>query len=180
LALGTQALLTGAMHEDGLADMADGFWGGRSPQRRLEIMADSRIGTYGVLALVFSVGLRWVALAAVLPVLGPLVLIGLAALSRAGLPSVMTALPHARPGGLSAGVGRPPALTAGLAILVGLGLAGVTCGAATWALFPAMALAAFGIAALARARIGGQTGDVLGATQQISEIAGLLVLAALI
>lgn len=62
LAMGTQVLLTGALHEDGLADTADGFGGGRGRERKLEIMRDSRIGTYGVVALVLVLSLRFTAL----------------------------------------------------------------------------------------------------------------------
>src|SRR3546814_6705492 len=78
---------TGALHEDGLADTADGLWGGATPERRIEIMRDSGTGAYGVLALVFSVGLRTAALANIVMVEGSLraaaALIGVAALSRA-------------------------------------------------------------------------------------------------
>ncbi|MFT7596440.1 MAG: adenosylcobinamide-GDP ribazoletransferase, partial [Paracoccaceae bacterium] len=68
LVLGAQIMLTGAMHEDGLADTADGLWGGFNADRRLEIMKDSAIGTYGVLALILSLGLRWAALTLLLPI----------------------------------------------------------------------------------------------------------------
>ena len=61
-----QALATGALHEDGLADSVDGFWGGATRERRLEIMKDSRIGSYGALALILSVLIRWTALSALL------------------------------------------------------------------------------------------------------------------
>ncbi len=64
MSLGLLAMMTGAMHEDGLADTVDGFWGGWTVQRRLEIMKDSHIGSYGVIALVLSLGLRWMALSA--------------------------------------------------------------------------------------------------------------------
>ena len=66
LVLAIQVIVTGAMHEDGLADSADGLWGGWTRARRLEIMRDSRIGTYGVLALVLVTGLRWAALTAII------------------------------------------------------------------------------------------------------------------
>ena len=64
--LATQVILTGALHEDGLADSADGLWGGRDAKRRLAIMKDSSIGSYGVLAIVFVVGSSWLALIAIL------------------------------------------------------------------------------------------------------------------
>ena len=179
LCLAVQIVLTGAMHEDGLADCADGFWGGTSPERRLEIMADSAIGTYGTLALILSVGLRWGGLAVVLPA-GIWGVVALAVASRAGLPVVMAFLPRARPGGLSDSVGVPPTASVAVALALGLGfvllLAG-TC-AAHIALAAAVALAV--TAWIARAKIGGQTGDVLGAAQQVVEIAGLLTLASLL
>lgn len=177
LILTVQILLTGAMHEDGLADTADGFWGGFTPERRLEIMKDSRIGTYGVLALVLSVGLRWVALTAAVQLHGLWIVPAVALLSRAGLPTLMCALPPARAGGLSRGVGRPDWLRAGLALGLGLGL-GVALGGPE--MIPAAALvglAVTGLAALARSKIGGQTGDILGAAEQLAQIAALLVLA---
>src|SRR5918996_6396208 len=65
LAVATTVLITGALHEDGLADTADGFGGGTTSERKLEIMRDSRIGTYGVCVLILSFGLRWCALAAI-------------------------------------------------------------------------------------------------------------------
>ncbi|WP_137701412.1 adenosylcobinamide-GDP ribazoletransferase [Marimonas lutisalis] len=177
LALATLVLITGAMHEDGLADLADGFWGGFAPARRLEIMRDSRIGAYGVIALALSLGLRGTALAT-LETTMIAALFASAALSRASMAATMRALPNARTDGLSHSTGRPAArsvaLAAGLALLSAL----LLCGwAGLWA-----ALAALGVMAatqaLARAKIGGQTGDVLGATQQLTEIAALLALTA--
>jgi adenosylcobinamide-GDP ribazoletransferase len=178
LILATQIILTGALHEDGLADSADGLWGGHTRDRRLEIMKDSRIGTFGVLALILSVGLRWVALSAL--IIGGIpwaALIGVAMLSRWPMVALMAALPPARPGGLSAAVGRPPAPTvwlAGALAILGLILLG-------WSALP-VALAVLGltalIAAVAQSRIGGQTGDILGASQQVTETAALILLTA--
>ena len=171
LVLAVQILLTGAMHEDGLADSADGLWGGLTRDRRLEIMRDSRIGTYGVLALGLSLGLRWSALAVLLP-LGWQAVVVAAVVSRAAMVAVMAALPHARSDGLSRGVGRPGPWAAmagiGLALVITLG-AGITPMAAGL-------VAALLTGALARRKLGGQTGDILGATQQVAEIAVLLAL----
>ncbi len=181
LVLATQIAATGAMHEDGLADTADGLWGGWTRERRLEIMKDSAIGSYGVLALILSVGLRWVALAGLIgagPGAGIGALVAAAALSRALLPGLMTALPGARVDGLSRRVGVPGRAVSLAALALGLGVAMVGVGAAA---LPALAFAALsvtGLALLARARIGGQTGDILGAAQQLAEIAVLLVLLA--
>lgn len=176
LVLGMQVILTGAMHEDGLADTADGFWGGFTPERRLEIMADSRIGTYGVLALILSVGLRWAALSVVLEQ-SVWVLVPLAVASRMGLPAMMASLPRARPGGLSDSVGAPPTFAVGLSLAIGLGCLALLLGGDMAPVVLAMLLAIALCGAIARAKIGGQTGDVLGATQQITELACLLALA---
>ena len=180
LALAVQILLTGAMHEDGLADTADGFWGGFDTARRLEIMKDSQIGTYGVLALILGLGLRWMALAALFETAGPWFLVALAALSRAAMPVVMHALPNARQAGLSHGVGRPGKRAVTFGVLIALMISLPALGLyATLGASLVMIATTLGAAALARAKIGGQTGDILGATQQICEIMGLVVLLAL-
>ena len=178
-ALIAMAASTGALHEDGLADTVDGFWGGWEIERRLEIMKDSRIGTYGVLALVFSVGLRWVALTDVIAGGGLVAaLLALGTLSRAPMVAMMFLLPNARAGGLSQSVGRPGRNTTllGLGLALGTGLLMIGFSAIS-ALF-VLGLVVLVMLSLAKAKIGGQTGDVLGATQQISEIAVLLVLIA--
>ena len=176
-ALSVQVLATGALHEDGLADLADGLGGGPDRERRLEIMRDSRIGAFGAVALILGLGLRWSLTAALLPA-APAALLAAAALSRAAMAAAMATLPPARPDGLSAMAGRPGAaaiLAAGLA----LALAGLAAGPAP-AFLAALgaAGAAAGVGALARSRLGGQTGDVLGAAQQAAEIAALAGLAA--
>lgn len=178
-AIGASVLLTGAMHEDGLADLADGFGGGRTRERKLEIMRDSRIGSYGVIALVLVLGLRVECLAA-LPVAGMAArLAALGAVSRALPPAVMLAMPPARADGLGQAAGGQIAkgavlaglvLAAGLALLLGI--------SAIIKLFAVMALVAAWLAWLAKRQIGGFTGDVLGAVQILSETAGLCVLVA--
>lgn len=165
-------LLTGAMHEDGLADTADGFWGAFDPKRRLEIMKDSHIGTYGVLALVVLTGFRWVAYTAIVPH-GILPVIAVGSLSRAVMPCLMATMPHARTSGLSHSVGTPalPVVLAGLACA--LAVAALCVGhPAVIALVVALAVGGV-MGTLARHKIGGQTGDILGATQQLCEVAAL-------
>ncbi|WP_296764508.1 adenosylcobinamide-GDP ribazoletransferase [Sediminimonas sp.] len=180
LSLAGLVVLTGAMHEDGLADSADGLWGGWDRARRLEIMKDSHTGSYGVIALILSLGARWMALSLLWQQGGAVAaLIAAAALSRGAMPALMAALPHARADGLSRSVGRPTPRMAGLAALLAVGIAGLSIGpveAITAAL--AAGLAAWAVARIARARIGGQTGDILGACQQCCEIAALWVLCA--
>jgi adenosylcobinamide-GDP ribazoletransferase len=181
LALATTTLITGALHEDGLADTADGLGGGRTRERKLEIMRDSRIGTYGVCALILSFGLRWSALAAIAdPWLVTLALASAHAAARAGVPAFMSLVPPARPDGLSARAGSPP----GRSVAAAFGL-GTLCLAL--ALGPGKALAGLVLlslaglilARLATRQIGGQTGDILGAFEQTGEVLILLVAAAL-
>ena len=177
LALATMVIATGAMHEDGLADSADGLWGGQSRERRLEIMKDSQIGTYGVVALILAVGLRWTSLGQV----SPSDLIAAAALSRAWMPVLMIVLPHARNTGLSHSVGRPKAAMASLGVCIGTGMAGLMLGLATMAVaLTASACVAVLIGGIARLKIGGQTGDILGAVQVLTEITILLTLVAVL
>jgi adenosylcobinamide-GDP ribazoletransferase len=178
IVLVTQVVATGALHEDGLADTVDGFFGGWTRERRLEIMKDSHIGSYGTLALILSVGLRWTALTAVC--MAPLGIIAVAALSRAPMAVVMATLPNARGTGLAQSVGRPGLQVAGLAVLMGILVSMVTAGVwATVVMGGVIAVAVLMVAQTARARIGGQTGDVLGTVQQVCEVLGLVVLAAM-
>ena len=181
LALG--AMLTGGLHEDGLSDTADGLYGGWTKERRLEIMKDSRVGSFGVLALVLVTLARWSALTAVLVYGGPThgfwaALVAAGALSRAPMALMMALLPNARGEGLSHATGRPGPLVA----LVGLGLAVAIAGVLTgWTAVPLVFAALAVTVALAFSalrRIGGQTGDILGAAQQLAEVACLAVLSA--
>lgn len=179
LALLGGAVLTGALHEDGLADTADGL-GGAGPERRLEIMRDSRIGAFGVLALIFSVGLRAAALSAIAsPGTGFAALVASAILSRGLLPAMMLALPLASTTGLAASSGIPERAP----VFLSAGLAGV---GAVLCLGPALGIGIFffgslavaALALLARRLIGGYNGDTLGAAQQAAEIATLIFIAA--
>lgn len=179
LVIGTEIALTGGLHEDGLADVADGFWGGHDTSRRLEIMKDSRIGSYGVLVLGLSLLARTFALIAIFET-GALFapLIAVAALSRAPMAVLMAAMPNARGHGLSDHVGRPTQATATLGVLIALAIAWVFLGGASLAPVFWATLGALGVAALAKTKIGGQTGDVLGATQQVTQVVALAALAA--
>ncbi len=170
-------VMTGAMHEDGLADTVDGLWGGWDKERRLEIMKDSHIGAYGVIALVLSLLLRWVALTALAQAgLLTITLIAVATLSRAPMVVVMALMPNARDSGLSASVGRVDTKTAmiavGIAIIATMALLGWS-GITT---IVAVTITGCIVALIAQRKIGGQTGDILGASQQITEIAALLAL----
>jgi adenosylcobinamide-GDP ribazoletransferase len=180
-ALAVLALSTGALHEDGLADSADGLGpSGLTQERRLEIMHDSRIGAFGALALILAMLARWSGYAALdlAPLIGALV--GAAALSRAVMALAAMVLPPARAKGQSAAIGQPdlPAVLTGLAFAFLIALVG--CGWAAFAMLPLALLAALIVLIPANSRLGGQTGDVLGATQVLAEIGALAGAAAVL
>jgi adenosylcobinamide-GDP ribazoletransferase len=182
LALAAAILLTGALHEDGLADVVDGFAGGRTREDRLRIMRDSRIGTYGTLALIMSVGIRWAAVTALLrheAGLAAVALVVSAMVSRLTPVLLMRYLAPARDDGLGATAGKPSDRTVRIAIALSLlALLLLPRAVAILTVIVVAGLAVASIAALARRQIGGQTGDVLGAGQQLTEMIVLLGLAA--
>lgn len=180
LTLGLMLLLTGALHEDGLADAADGMGGGRTPDRTLEIMRDSRIGSYGVLALVVALGLQAVCLA-LLPLpwaMGALILAH--AFSRAIMALALGQGRYLRPRGAGTGLDRPLgarglALT-GAALLAAIGL-GVALALPIGAILVALCISSVASAVwlrFARNKIAGDTGDTLGAAQVIAATACLI------
>jgi adenosylcobinamide-GDP ribazoletransferase len=180
-AAAVQLILTGAMAEDGLADAADGLFGGATAARRLEIMRDSRHGSYGVLALVLCIVLRVVAVGAIAAV-HPIGAIGawLAAmvLARSGSLWLAVSLPPARADGLSAAVGGVRrgsfAMGAAIAVVVAAVLAAPMTGVA--GVIGALILAGatiWGWTALCQRLVGGQTGDLIGALQALLELAAL-------
>ena len=188
LAVGAGALATGALHEDGLADMADGFGGGDSRERKLAIMRDSRIGAYGVIVLVVVLAAKVGAIADLGGTgggtgggigLAIAAMVAAAAVSRAAMPALMLWLEPARSDGLAADAGRPPATH----VWTGLALAAVLAvGLLTWSGLVAVLVAGLGAAAvawLADRQVGGHTGDVLGGAQQVAEVLFLLTLAAI-
>lgn len=187
LAVTASVLTTGALHEDGLADSADGLFGGRTPERRLEIMKDSRVGSFGAVALGLSLLLRVSALAAILEGAGAWAAAGaiLAAApwSRVEGIRILATVEPARRDGTAVAVGRPEkqilplayGLAAGFALLPALvaplPLPGLLLGLAL------SVAAASWLARLAMRLIGGQSGDIVGASQQLCEIAIYLGLA---
>lgn len=175
MALAAGMFATGCLHEDGLADVADGFGGGKTAGDKLAIMRDSRIGTYGVLALVVTILLKWAALATFLSFATALVaLIAAHVASRALMPGFMHLVPRARDDGLSAGVGHVGSSVALAALGIGL-LALLPLGLFT-ALLAAALLAIWFLVLriVAERQIGGQTGDVIGTLQQGGEVIVLL------
>jgi adenosylcobinamide-GDP ribazoletransferase len=181
LALGATLLATGCLHEDGLADMADGLGGGRDRARKLEIMRDPRLGTYGACALMMSLLLRWTALAGMVsPAAVASALIATHVLARAVLPGFMRFVPAARFDGLSAQAGQPTLRSAISAVLLGVLVMVAALGLATAIVGLVVAICTGLIMAwLAMRQIGGQTGDVLGALEQIIEIVILLTAVAM-
>ena len=177
LSVAATMLATGCLHEDGLADTADGFGGGHTREQKLDIMRDSRIGTYGVCALAMSLLLRVGALAS-LPSAHAVVwaLIASHAAARATMPVLMLLLPPARSDGLSFDAGKPAGEAVAAAAVIGFLILAICLhlGHGLLALIVLAAIVAL-VAWLATRQIGGQTGDVMGALEQVSEIAVLLV-----
>ena len=182
LAVATTLIATGSLHEDGFADTADGLFGDRDREHRLEIMRDSRIGTFGAAALVMSLLLRAAALASLVsPGEVALALIAAHAGARATMPPFLRLVPPARADGLAAEAGRPPQRVALLAAALGILVVLLALGAGRGLVACLLLAAAFAVLRwLCLSRIGGQTGDVAGALEQTGEIAVLLVAAATI
>ena len=178
-ALAGMALLSGALHEDGLADIADGFGGGQTPERKLEIMRDSRIGSYGALALVLATTIRVFAIAALAgrPVAA---LAAAGALSRGSMAIPLLLLRPARAGGLGAlVVGAGTRRWVCLALTLGVVAVVLPPGQAFGACAAALA-AALVVSGLAWRQVGGFTGDVLGGCAVAAECAGLTAMACVV
>ena len=179
LALTFLVAATGALHEDGLADSADGLWGGGTADRRLKIMRDSRIGTFGAIAVVLLLLGRWSGIADLVD--SHKVIYALAAtcaVSRAVMAAAMHLVPPARNDGLSANLGAPCRNSVIIGIAAAAAISSVCVG---WNAIPMLAVAgaaAVPVCWMALNRVGGQTGDFLGAAQQCSEIAALIFLSA--
>lgn len=184
IGVGLLVVLTGAMTEDALADSADGLFGGASVERRLEIMKDSRHGTYGVVAIVLYLILRVTALggvAAINPLAAGGLMLAATIAARSGSLWLSVELSSAREGGASASVGRVGKRT----FAVGAGFATVflfvLAGPFTSVIAVVLALLAAGLAALGwvwvcRKLVGGQTGDLIGALHALIEAAVLTIL----
>ncbi|MNR89320.1 Cobalamin synthase [compost metagenome] len=179
LAATASTLMTGAFHEDALGDVADAFGGGMTRERKLEIMKDSRQGTYGVLAIVLALLLRIQAYALIPMAHAVPVFVACHALSRVGLVWMLWRLPTARQDGLGADAKsltwREPLIATALGALLAtslLGYAGIMAAIAT-------GIAALLVSYVSLRQIGGITGDVLGSSQQVGELFALLGLIAL-
>lgn len=185
LALLAMVLATGALHEDGLADCADAFGAGGDADRKLTILKDSQIGVYGALGLIFSIGLRGVALTVLVAVGPPLAaaftVLAAATLSRAVMVWHWHHLSSARPDGVAGRAGQPATEATQLALGSGILLA-IVGSSFLAGIFAALlsclvaGLIAWGWTRHVDRKLGGQTGDTIGATQQITEIAFLVAL----
>ncbi len=181
VSLAATLLLTGAFHEDGWADVCDGFGGGTSRERVLEIMRDSRVGAFGAIGIVMMLGLKWQSVAALPGTWVPAVLIAGHAVSRVAAVSLMATLPYVREESVKA---KPMATS----LARGRLFFAVITGAAALLLLP-MQMWWAGLAVVAaravlarwfKRRIGGYTGDCLGAAQQVGEVVFYLTTLALV
>lgn len=181
LAVGAAVVATGAMAEDAIADAADGLFGGVARERRLEIMKDSRHGTYGVAALCLFLLLRVAALSSMAtlePFSAAAIWLASMIMARSGALWLTLALPAARPDGASATAGRVTAASFGMgavfALILGVVLSASVAGVTGFVAAATLATAAtLGWTALCRRLVGGQTGDLIGALQALLEIAAL-------
>ncbi len=175
--------LTGMLHLDGLADTADGLLPHQNRERRLEIMAQPDIGAFGVGVATATLLVRWSALAALPP--APLLLAALWCLSRTAMAVVVARVPYARDGGGLASAFRSTRVSSAAALIpTALGVAAVLALATAWRPLPgALAVlsagaATAGVVTFGMRRLGGFTGDVIGAAGIVGETVGLLVAAA--
>jgi adenosylcobinamide-GDP ribazoletransferase len=178
VAVAVLALMTGALHLDGLADSIDGLMTHGDAARRLEVMRDPRLGSYGVTAIAVVLLLEVAAIASMSPVRALVGLVIAGALSRLATLAVITFVPYVRPSGL--GVAAWDARHRGLDLALGAASAAVVC-ALDWrralVALPLVALAGVSLAAVARRRVGGATGDICGAAAELCQLAVLLVFA---
>lgn len=180
LALGAMAIFTGALHEDGLADTADALAALPDRERALEIMRDSRIGSFGTIALILVLTGKLVAIAGLWDGFrAAAAIVAAASFSRAVMPVVLYLQPRARGRGLAAETGQPPLdrVLAALAIALAAAVLLLPAAEALTALAVA-ALAALVVAWVLGRAFGGCTGDTLGAVQQLTELAFLFALVA--
>ncbi|WP_162652448.1 adenosylcobinamide-GDP ribazoletransferase [Lentilitoribacter sp. Alg239-R112] len=188
LVLAMQTFITGALHEDGLSDCVDGFWGGRNKEHILEIMRDSRLGAYGTLALIFSILLKFVALSTIIDQVGAVQLFilipAISGISRAVMVWHWRSLPPARQDGVAKQVGIPTQrsfnenmiasiMLIALPLIFGYNILNIVIA------IPLTISCVYLFTKLADKKINGHTGDTIGATQQISEAALLFGFASL-
>jgi adenosylcobinamide-GDP ribazoletransferase len=180
LAVAATAAVTGALHEDGWADFADGLGARGDRRRKLAAMKDSHIGSFGVLALLFATAIKVAALISLgAPDRVMAALIAAHALSRAVLPLAMRSLPLATTTGLAVTAGKPKAESVFWSLVLGFAAAFFAEFLTAIALIVVAVVAAWLVGRIAEREFGGYTGDVLGAIEQIAEVAVLLNLVSL-
>lgn len=178
LILSLLVILTGAFHLDGLADTLDGLAFGKSPEDRLRIMKDHRVGTFGVVGLIMILGMKYAALHALPLKTVPFALWTALVLSRGAMAQLLYFAPYARPeGGLGRsfkeGLGKREVAVAWIISLAGSVIFFRFRGAVLWAVAMIFTL---GVQKFFMAKIGGVTGDVLGASSEANELLTLLII----
>lgn len=180
MALTADLAMTGMLHVDGLADSGDGLLPHLPRERRLAVMAEPAIGAFGTTVVVATLVLRWSALASATADLW--LVAGLWALSRTGMAVVVATVPYAREGGLATAFrpaeGQPPRLALAAGGLAAAALVVAAVGVAGVAVVAIATAAGAGVVALGVRRLGGFTGDVVGAAGLVAETVGLVVAAA--
>ncbi|AEV37063.1 Cobalamin (5'-phosphate) synthase CobS/CobV [Pseudovibrio sp. FO-BEG1] len=182
IAVGVAAAVQGCLHEDGLSDVVDGFFGGHTAERRLEIMKDSRIGAFGTVALVLSLSLRWLLLATLLEAFGgfgtALGYLAAETIGRVGMVWIWHTMPAAYQGGLSTRFGVPENIAVYWAGCFALPLIAVSLFFLSfWQVVIGAGVSfvlVWALAKLSLTKVKGITGDVLGAAQQIGSLGFLL------
>jgi adenosylcobinamide-GDP ribazoletransferase len=180
LAVGSSIAITGAFHEDGLGDTADAFGAastGRDPQ---PVLKDPRMGAFGVIALVLDIGLRVACVAALTPRTGALTLVGAHALARGVSAGAVVSAPSVRTGLGSSYAALAPRWRGVVAAVAGLVIATVCLGVAGPIALVVSALVAMALVAWAERALGGVSGDVLGAIEQLAEITTVLAATAFV
>ncbi|MCY4543182.1 MAG: adenosylcobinamide-GDP ribazoletransferase [Rhodobacteraceae bacterium] len=177
LAVALAIATTGGLHEDGLADTADGLLGGRNKASRLRIMHDSRIGTFGALALFIVLVLRWSAISELVAEWRIVACMAVAgAFSRMVMVAAMHFVPTVDSSGLSGRAGKPSRKAMWIGGATTLGSMAAINSSQILTVLALGAIPAIALLYLARKRVGGQTGDVLGASQQATEASVLVAL----
>lgn len=173
-------VVTGAFHEDGLADSADGLWGGWAPEQRLTIMRDSRLGTYGTVALVGDLALRASLLAQLDTVDFARACLAAHVLGRLSPLLLVARVLPARPDGQGVRAGALPVRGWTVALVTGCGVGILVAGPGVVVLLAAVVVATAAVGSLARRRLGGVTGDLLGAGVRLSALLVTAVIVALL
>tara|TARA_Y100000746_G_scaffold70484_1_gene58710 strand:+ start:574 stop:1356 length:783 start_codon:yes stop_codon:yes gene_type:complete len=181
MALFTMVTLTGGIHEDGLSDSADGLGGGTDKDSILKIMKDSRIGSFGTIALVLIILGRYGSMSELMKIdqlFWPLVAAG--AISRVPMVGAMVYVKPARNDGLSASVGAPPKFSFIIALIIGILSCVLVVGMLSILVLLGVGITTMIIFYIANEKISGQTGDVLGASQQFAELIALSIISGIL